>query len=1054
MAWYLLPRNQSKMFPPPNLLKIGYSPTIRDFNNFLFLLCSKQRFKAVIYIFSQLSSNQINADTQTLKIFAKALLKENKYGGGVGFSKTLRVKSRIGNMNRVLDSSLQGVCSSNHDPDRGFSLLKSFLEIEGFFPSSRTFCLLIFGFSKLGKMDKVIDLLELMSDDKFNYPFDNFVCSSVIAGFSRIGEYELAVRFYDNAVKSGNLVPNVVTCTALLNVYCKLGEKVEAFDLVAWMEDNNLPFDVVFYSNWMYACLSEGLIHEALERFTSMADRKIELDNIGYTMLIDGFSKQGIVEKAVGFLYKMRREGVELNVVTYTAIILGFCKKGKLDEALAIFGMLKRLGMEPDEVTYAVLIDGACRTGDFSLVFQLLDEMVKKGVNPGVVTYNTVINGLCKVGRTMEADDFSKGIIGDAVTYTTLLHGYLQEQSSLGILETKRRVEESGVTMDIVMCNVLIKATLMIGLFDYAYAIYRGLTTMNLLANSVTYCTLVDGYCRVGMIDEALEVFEDFRKSLNVSAACYNCIISGLCKKGLVDMAIDVFIEYIGKGMPLDKTICKLLIKAMAENKGAEGILKMIYKLENVEHQSLCDICNDTIFFLSKMEFVFPEDLWCGILSQMRRKGLELSSMCFYSMLRKLLSEGKTPLVRSVLPLFVKSHGMFDVGVCKILVHYLCFLDVKKALVYLSTLNGNEWSITIPIMIFMTLTNNGRVLDAYELLVGAENHLPNMDVFNYSIMVDALCKGKHIDKALNVCSVAKGKGIALNIVTYNSVINGLCHQGCLIEAFRLYDSLERINVCPTEVTYGTLIDALVREGLLHDARMLFDIMLAKDLTPGTHIYNSLINGYCRVGRLEEGMKLFHDLEVRVLKPDGFTVAALINGYCQKGDMEGALKLYFEFKLKGLLPDFHGIMHLVRGLCAKGRMEESRSVLKEMLQTQSFVEILRRVDLEIKLDSVGNMLMFLCQQGRMDEAIAVLNEVESILFFTGRSCSTHVPDSEAGIDPLPFSDSQRNQLRTSGGEDGKVELLKDFDSFYSVIRSLCLKGNSIEVKRLMKMLMTS
>ncbi|KAL3825609.1 hypothetical protein ACJIZ3_021638 [Penstemon smallii] len=1037
------------MFSLSTLLKRGFTPTLEDFNNFLLFLSQKQRFRIIIHIFSQLSTNKITSNAQTRTIFTRALLKEHKYEEAAEFLKTLNGNSKILSKNRIFDSLIQGLCTFSKDPEKGFSLLKDFLKICNVFPSSRTFCSLIYGFSSIGKMDRVIELLELISDDKFKYPFDNYICSSVISGFVRIGEPEFAVGFYENAVKSGSLKPNLVTCTALVTAYCKLGNVDKISDLVAWMENNELGFDVVFYCNWIYGCLKEGLIDEAFRKFKAMVDREIELDMIGYTILIDGFSKDGFVEKAAGFLYKMRKDGLKPNLVTYTAIILGFCKKGKLEEAFAIFDMLKTLGIEADEFTYAILIHGVCGRGDFGLVFQLLDEMEKKGIHAGVVTYNTVINGLCKFGRTSEADDFSKGIIGDVVTYSTLLHGYVQEQSASGILETKKRLEEASIHMDLIMCNTLIKALFMVGLFEDALSIYKRLPHVNLFPNSITYYTMINGYCKAGRIDEALEIFDEFRNTSNSSASCYNCIILGLCKKGMVGMAIDVFREYIKKAQPLDRTMYMTMMKTMLESEGVEGVLDMIYRMENLELQELDIIYNDTICFLCKKGF--PEAS-CSVLSVMRSKGLESMSMCYYSILRALLSEGKKIWAEVLLTSFVKFFGMSDLKVNKVLLHYLCLSDVKRALVYLSTINEKKWSITIPVSVFETLSKNGSVLDACELLLGAEKNLPSMSVIDYTIIIDALCKGRYIDKALDICSFANKKGIALNVVTYNTVINGLCRQGCLVEAFRLFDSLEKINVVPSEITYGILIDTLVKEGLLLDAKMLFERMFLKDLKPNTHIYNSLINGYCKSSLLEEAMKLFEDLEVRSVKPDGFTIAALINGYCQKGDMEGALKLFFEFKSKGILPDFLGFMYLIRGLCAKGRMEESRSILREMLQTKSIIDLLNRVDTEGETDSVENLLVFLCERGNIKEAVDVLDEVGSMFFSDGRNSSSHNNLVE-NTDLMPDDVEKLEHLvEICPVKDGETQKFKDFDSFFSVIRSLCLKGEVDKANKLTKLIM--
>ncbi|MCI09129.1 pentatricopeptide repeat-containing protein mitochondrial-like, partial [Trifolium medium] len=175
-----------------------------------------------------------------------------------------------------------------------------------------------------------------------------------------------------------------------------------------------------------------------------------------------------------------------------------------------------------------------------------------RGIHPSVVTYNAVVNGLSKYGRTKEADEFAKNVTADVITYSTLLHGYTEEENVLGILQTKKRLEDAGISMDVVMCNVLIRALFMMGAFEDVYALYKGMPEMDLVPNFVTYCTMIDGYCKVGRIDEALEVFDDFRKTSISSYECYNSIINGLCKKGMVEMAIEVLLELDCNGLVLD----------------------------------------------------------------------------------------------------------------------------------------------------------------------------------------------------------------------------------------------------------------------------------------------------------------------------------------------------------------------------------------------------------------------------------------------------------------------------------------------------------------------
>ncbi|KDP27448.1 hypothetical protein JCGZ_19809 [Jatropha curcas] len=387
----------------------------------------------------------------------------------------------------------------------------------------------------------------------------------------------------------------------------------------------------------------------------------------------------------------------------------------------------------------------------------------------------------------------------------------------------------------------------------------------------------------------------------------------------------------------------------------------------------------------------------------------------------------------------------------------------------------NNVPLSIPVGALRALTKIGRFLSAYELVVGAKDYGPVMDVVDYSIMVDGLCKGGHFVKALNLCVLAEKKGISLNIITYNSVINGLCNQGCLVEAFRLFDSLERIKLVPSEITYSTLIDNFCKQGYLLDAKLLFERMLLKGYKVNTRIYNSFLNGYCKFGQFAEALKILKNIQIEGLDLDEFTVSSIINGYCLKGDMEGALSFFFDYKQKGISPDFLGFSYLIRGLYAKGRMEEARSILREMLQSQSAMELLKRVNTGVETESIESFLIFLCEQGSVKEAVIILDEIASA-FFPIQKCSIpyespemqNLSESEAFslFSPRTISSPEKKDLdfvscdarnadkMVMSSEDMERCEIDHFDSYYSIIASLCSRGEASEANKLAKDMLAS
>lgn len=855
----------------------------------------------------------------------------------------------------MLDSLIHGFSVTRNDPNKGLSILRDCFQNHGAFPSSLTFCSLINRFVAKGEMDNALEVLEMMTNKNVNYPFDNFVCSAVISGFCRIGKPELALGFFESAVDSGVLVPNLVTYTTLVSALFQLGKVDEVKDLFRRLEDEGFEFDCVFYSNWIHGYLKGGALMDALMQDREMVEKGISRDALSYSILIDGFSKEGNIEIALGLLGKMIKEGIEPNLITFTVIMRGLCKKGKLEEAFTLFDRILSMGIEVDEFVYVTLIDGICRKGNFNRAFSMLGDMEQRGIQPSILTYNTVINGLCRAGRASEADEISKGVVGDVVTYSTLLDSYIKEENIDAVIEIKHRFEEAKIPMDLVMCNILLKAFLMVGAYGEANALYRAMPEMDLTPDTVTYSAMVEGFCKTGQIEEALEMFNDLRKSSVSSAVCYNRIIDALCKKGMLETATEVLIELWEKGLYLDIRTSRNLLHSIHASGGEKGILGLVYRLDQLNSDLCLGMFNDAILLLCKRGYF---EAAIEVYMIMRRKGFTIT--------------------------------------------------------FLST-------------VLKILVDNLRALDAYLLVVNAaESTLPSVDVVDYTIIVDGLCKEGFLVKALDLCSFAKSRGVILNIITYNSLINGLCQNGCLVEALRLFDSLENTGLNPSEVTYGILIDNLCKEGLFLDAEKLLDGMVFKGLAPNILIYNSIIDCYCKLGQTEDAMRVLTRKMMGRVTPDAFTVSSMIKGYCKKGDMEEALRVFAEFKDENISADFMGFLFLIKGLCTKGRMEEARGLLREMLVSESVVKLINRVDAElVESESIRGFLVELCEQGRVPQAIKILDEISSTIYLSGKN--------PGYCQRLQFQNGvNENELK-------KKDDVHDFHSLHSTISSLCSSG---------------
>ncbi|KAB2626327.1 pentatricopeptide repeat-containing protein [Pyrus ussuriensis x Pyrus communis] len=539
---------------------------------------------------------------------------------------------------------------------------------------------------------------------------------------------------------------------------------------------------------------------------------------------------------------------------------------------------------------------------------------------------------------------------------------------------------------------------------------------------------------------EVLELMTDEKVKYPFDNFVSSSVISGFCKIGKPEIAVKFLKNAVDSGalepniVTYTALVCDLVCRIEKQGLALDVVLFS------------CWICD------------FPESA-CELYLVMRRKGSVITSKTYYTILKGLIGGGKDSLTQSFLNIFLKEYGLEELKVSRILAYDICLKGVDDALRFLDKMKDKPATVTLPVTLFNTLIKNGRVLDAYKLVMVAGDGLSILDAFDYSLIVDSLCKVGYINEALDLCSFAKNKWVTLDIIIYNSVINGLCGQGHLVEAFRLFDSLERINLVPTEITYATSIDALRREGFLLDAKQFFERMVLKGFKPNTHVYNSIIDGYCKIGDMNDALKVLYDFDLKSLQPDEFTVSIVINGFCLKGDMEGAIKFFVELEGKGTLPDFLGFLYLLRGLCTKGRMEEARTILREMLHSQSVVEQINRVDVEVETDSLEGFLH------------TVRNEIGCMFFPVRGSPNTHQQshkldkpyDREASGTVVSTSvtytdaelDSQLSEMKkvekVAENYDGmeRRSQFNDFDYCYKQIAILCSSGEIQKASQLAK-----
>ncbi|KAL9665757.1 hypothetical protein QQ045_000078 [Rhodiola kirilowii] len=474
----------STQLPIQSLLKIGLAPTQQSLNQHVSYLCLNRRFNSALHFFAQLTANNFNPPFETQSILATALLDCHDFEELANLLDAQMKKIPNLPQTRIWDSLIRVLC--DRDSDKALCLLKEWLSGCETLPLFSTFRELILCFCAKGDLSRAAEVLELMTDEKFGYPFDNFVCSFVMESFCLVGKPQLAVEFFQKVAKNE---ARIVLPTAVVKNLSRNGGALNAYSLVTAVE-NKLPIK----------------------------------DVVDGSILVDALCKEGRIDVALDLCRFLKKHGISPNIVTYNSILHGLCRQGCYMEAFRLFDSFERLGLAPTVVTYSILIDALCKEGYFIKAEWLLGRMVLDGLMPNVRTFNSLIDGYCKFGYNEKALELHsdlqiKELKPDEFTVSAVINGFGLKGDVQGALDFYIEPKRKGESPDFLGFLYLIRGLLTKGRMEEARGILKEMLQTKSVRDSINQVDaevetesiesfLVD-LCDQGCIKEAVTILDE-----------------------------------------------------------------------------------------------------------------------------------------------------------------------------------------------------------------------------------------------------------------------------------------------------------------------------------------------------------------------------------------------------------------------------------------------------------------------------------------------------------------------------------------------------------------
>ncbi|XP_031279280.1 pentatricopeptide repeat-containing protein At3g02330, mitochondrial-like [Pistacia vera] len=580
---------------------------------------------------------------------------------------------------------------------------------------------LISGYLHAGDCLKVIYLFMTMGRSGVVYNWRSL--AFVLRACSILGDCDVGIQFHSIAIKMG-LDRDVDIGSALVDMYAKCEKLDDSLLLFRKMSEKNR----VAWSSVITGCAQNDEFVKGLELFKEMLKEGIEVSQSTYASLFrlcaglsafrfgsqlhahalkNSFGSDVIIGTATLDMYakccdmpdarKLFNSLPNHDLQCYNAIIVGYARNSQGCEALQLFSLLRKSDLGFNEISLSGAFSGCAMIKGYSEGLQLHGLAIKSTLTSIICVANAIIDmyGKCRA-LTEACHVFDEMERRDAVSWNAIIaaheqNGNEEKPLSYFVSMLRARIEPDEFTY-----GSILKACASQQALNYGMEIHNRVLKSGMGLNWFVGSTLVDMYCKCGMMEEAEKIHDRMREKNMVS---WNAIISGFSGQKQSENAQRYFSQMLEMGVKPDNITYAIVLDTCA-NLVTVGLGKQIHaqiikqELQSdvyiaralIDMYSKCGNMQDSQMIFEKapkQDFMTWNAMICGyaqhgygvdalkVFEKMEHVKVMPNHATFVSVLRACAHMGLVEKGLHYFKIMLSNYGLYPQ-----LEHYSCMVDI------------------------------------------------------------------------------------------------------------------------------------------------------------------------------------------------------------------------------------------------------------------------------------------------------------------------------------------------------------------------------------------
>ncbi|GJN14735.1 hypothetical protein PR202_gb01591 [Eleusine coracana subsp. coracana] len=285
---------------------------------------------------------------------------------------------------------------------------------------------------------------------------------------------------------------------------------------------------------------------EAIEAFNqdcpSTAGSNVS-DDSGCGAYVERLCRSGNLVDAVRVLRHLGDEQKHVGLHTFNMLLQHTAEANNFVLFAKVFRYLLLSKLAPDMSSYINVAKALQKVDDCELILKFIGDILEITQSRDPTVMNRIIFATAKyadidksltVFQALKRDRSSL----DVVTFNTILDVLGKAGRVDQMLDEVKVMEDHGHAPDIVTYNTLINCLRRLGRLDLCKRFATEMLEKGITPDLRTYTALIDSLGRAGHISDALEMFQQMKKSHKPSIYVYRALISDTKKAGRYELAL------------------------------------------------------------------------------------------------------------------------------------------------------------------------------------------------------------------------------------------------------------------------------------------------------------------------------------------------------------------------------------------------------------------------------------------------------------------------------------------------------------------------------------